>query len=246
MAFDEDQSGYDVVIVGGGVSGSFIADELVRAGLSCVMLEAGAQLARETYPRAEVDANSRLYWGGGIERNRDATIGFLRPKVVGGGSIVNQALMDRFDDLAFDAWREASGVAFLTRSTLDPWYDRVRERISIRTVPETYRNGNAEIFREGFERNGYRWATLERAERDCRFQDGNCCIECLWGCRIDSKQSTPVTVLKRALEAGLTLVPEFEAERVVVEPDDHVILFLVDKRQVPAVERLFQVGITFF
>lgn len=33
---------------------------------------------------------------------------------------------------------------------------------------------------------------------------------------------------------------------VVVEPDDHVILFLVDKRQVAAVERLFQVGITFF
>lgn len=33
---------------------------------------------------------------------------------------------------------------------------------------------------------------------------------------------------------------------VVVEAGDHVILFLVDKRQVAAVERLFQVGITFF
>lgn len=33
---------------------------------------------------------------------------------------------------------------------------------------------------------------------------------------------------------------------LVVESDDHVILFLADKRQVTAVERLFQVGITFF
>jgi trk system potassium uptake protein TrkA len=33
---------------------------------------------------------------------------------------------------------------------------------------------------------------------------------------------------------------------IVVEPGDHIILFLVDKRQVAAVERLFQVGITFF
>lgn len=33
---------------------------------------------------------------------------------------------------------------------------------------------------------------------------------------------------------------------VVVESDDHVILFLTDKRQVAAVERLFQVGLTFF
>ncbi len=33
---------------------------------------------------------------------------------------------------------------------------------------------------------------------------------------------------------------------VVVEPDDHVILFLIDKKQIPDVERLFQVGLTFF
>ncbi len=33
---------------------------------------------------------------------------------------------------------------------------------------------------------------------------------------------------------------------VIVEPDDHVILFVVDKQQVRAVERLFQVGLTFF
>ena len=33
---------------------------------------------------------------------------------------------------------------------------------------------------------------------------------------------------------------------VIVEPDDHVILFLIDKQQIKAVERLFQVGLTFF
>jgi trk system potassium uptake protein TrkA len=32
----------------------------------------------------------------------------------------------------------------------------------------------------------------------------------------------------------------------VIEADDHVILFLVDKKRVPEVERLFQVGVTFF
>ncbi len=33
---------------------------------------------------------------------------------------------------------------------------------------------------------------------------------------------------------------------IVVENNDHVILFLVDKRRIPEVERLFQVGLTFF
>jgi trk system potassium uptake protein TrkA len=35
-------------------------------------------------------------------------------------------------------------------------------------------------------------------------------------------------------------------DNLVVKSDDHVFLFLVDKRQVPAVERLFQVGLSFF
>lgn len=33
---------------------------------------------------------------------------------------------------------------------------------------------------------------------------------------------------------------------LVIEPDDHVILFLIDKRRIKDVERLFQVGLTFF
>ena len=33
---------------------------------------------------------------------------------------------------------------------------------------------------------------------------------------------------------------------VVVESDDHIILFVVDKRKIPEVERLFQVGLGFF
>ena len=33
---------------------------------------------------------------------------------------------------------------------------------------------------------------------------------------------------------------------IVIESEDHVILFLVDKRHIPDVEKLFQVGVTFF
>src|SRR4029079_143412 len=109
---------YDALIVGAGVSGSFIANTLVQAGLKCLMLEAGHDFDRTTYPRTEVDANSLLYWGGGVELTKDANIGLLRPRVVGGGSVVNQALLDRFDDDAFDSWRDASAVPYLTRRDL--------------------------------------------------------------------------------------------------------------------------------
>jgi choline dehydrogenase-like flavoprotein len=216
-------STYDAVVVGAGVSGSFIAGTLTAAGMKCAVLEAGRSFTRDTYPRSELDANAQLYWGGGIELTKDAGIGLLRPKAVGGGSIVNQALLDRFDDVAFDSWRAASGVDFLTRAALDPYYDRAAKELSIRTVPQEWRNGNAEVFRRGFEANGYRWAPLTRAQGDCRFQDGNCCIECLAGCRIDSKQSTAVTVLARAREKGLEVVPQFEASRIEEAGDEVVV-----------------------
>lgn len=35
-------------------------------------------------------------------------------------------------------------------------------------------------------------------------------------------------------------------EEIIVESDDHIILFVVDKRRIPEVERLFQVGLGFF
>jgi choline dehydrogenase-like flavoprotein len=205
---------HDFVIVGAGVSGSFIAERLVNAGLKCVMLEAGRDFSAATYPRTEVDANSQLYWGGGIELTSDARIGLLRPKVVGGGSVVNQALLDRFDDDALAAWRERSGIDWFSRAGLDPWYEQVEQRVSITPVPEEHANGNADVFRRGFDNNGYRCAPLLRGQRDCRFADGNCCIECLMGCRIESKQSMPVTALRRARAAGLEVVAETEVQGV--------------------------------
>ena len=33
---------------------------------------------------------------------------------------------------------------------------------------------------------------------------------------------------------------------IVVQAEDHLIIFLVDKRQISAIERLFQVGLNFF
>jgi choline dehydrogenase-like flavoprotein len=219
FAMSVERNTYDAVIVGAGVSGSFMANALTQAGLRCVVLEAGKDFNRHTYPRKEVDGNSQLYWGGGIELDKAARIGFLRPKVVGGGSIVNQALMDRFDDSAFDSWRDVSGVEFLNRAHLDAYYDRAAAAITIQQVPEQYRNGNAAVFQRGFAANGYRCAPLQRAQADCRFEDGNCCIECLSGCRIDSKQSMAVTVLRRAREAGCTVIAEIEARRVTASDD---------------------------
>jgi len=71
----------------------------------------------------------------------------------------------------------------------------------------------------------------------------------------DNKTSKVVghTVDEVKLPAGTTIGAIVRGEDViiahhdtVIESDDHVILFLVDKRYIPDVEHLFQVGVTFF
>ncbi len=202
---------YDTIIIGAGISGPFIAHELCLAGADCLMIEAGKQYSRQTYPRNDLDGTSQLYWAGGLELSADARIAFLRPKVVGGGSVVNQALVDRFDKDAFDSWRAASGVDFFDEAAMQPWYEKAEAEIAIQTIPNDFRNRNADIFELGFQRLGYQLAPLRRAQKDCRYEEGNCCIECLNGCCIGSKQSTPETVLKQALALGLDLRSETEA-----------------------------------
>ncbi|MFC4160574.1 FAD-dependent oxidoreductase [Chitinimonas lacunae] len=205
-----EQTEYDVIVIGAGVGGSNVALELARAGWRVLVLEAGRYYSRRSYPRGELDGNAQLFWNGGMELNRSATLALLRAKVVGGGSIVNQALLDEFDHDALDDWRQLTGMDLFSETGMRPWYERARAALQIQTVPLAHANRNARLFADGFARCGFQCAPLERGEADCGHGDGNDCIECLYGCRRDSKQSTPMTSLKGALEAGAQLLPECE------------------------------------
>lgn len=74
------------------------------------MLEAGSRFRPYEYPDNELEANNRLMWNRGMDASRDAGFMFLRGKVFGGGTVINQALLDRFDARALDSWAERSGL----------------------------------------------------------------------------------------------------------------------------------------
>jgi trk system potassium uptake protein TrkA len=63
------------------------------------------------------------------------------------------------------------------------------------------------------------------------------------GRRIDEIKLPPGTTIGAIVRGEQVIMAHHDT---VVESDDHVILFLVDKRRIGEVERLFQVGITFF
>lgn len=208
---------HDFVIIGSGVSGGRIAFELSRGGARCLLLEAGRAYDRSSFPAGEMAASAKLFWGGGIEVSKDARFGFLRGKCLGGTSVVNQADLDRFDDMAFDAFRDRSGVSFFTAADFDPVYRYLEDNVAMGEIPRQYWNQNALHFARAFDARGYHWKPIVRSQTDCRHDQGSDCIVCLGGCPRDAKQSTLVTCIPQARELGLEVETEFEVDHLAEE-----------------------------
>lgn len=211
---------YDYLIVGSGTGGGILAYNLSKAGAKVLLLEAGEYLTKETFPKNEAIASAQLYWGGGLEFSHDARTAFLRGKVVGGSSIVNQALMDRFDEVAFDDWRAETGVDFFSLNAMEPYYEKAESRLALHTFVAEERNRNAQLFVKGFDTLGYHWHFLRRAQSDCAFEKGNDCIGCLGGCHRDAKQSMLVVYIREAEKIGLEVQAQVEVDQI--EPGEVV------------------------
>src|SRR5690606_19634778 len=120
---------YDYLIIGSGPSGSVLGARLAEAGARCLMLEAGERFQAQDYPRNELTANARLMWNGGMDATDDARMVLLRGKVLGGGSVINQCLLDRFDALALDDWRARSGIDGFSPEGMAAAYTAVEARL---------------------------------------------------------------------------------------------------------------------
>ncbi|MBI3555944.1 MAG: GMC family oxidoreductase, partial [Deltaproteobacteria bacterium] len=210
---------FDFIIIGSGVSGGRMAYELTNSGAQCLLLEAGREFSAATFPSHEVDYSTQLFWGGGLEISTDGNLGFLRARCLGGTSIVNQALLDRFDDVAWSDWRARSGVPFFDKTAMEPHYKAIEDKVKISKIPRENYNRNAQTFTKACEKMGYEWKELKRAQGDCRLDKGSDCIVCLGGCPRDSKQSSLVTTIRWAREQGLKVESEFEVHHLVYGND---------------------------
>lgn len=206
---------FDFIVVGSGVSGGRIAFELTKRGAKCLLLEAGRAYTAHTFPKTELDTSSQLFWGGGLELSNSGKLGFLRGKVLGGGSIVNQALLNKFDDLAWDDWKSRSGgVEYFNSDSMRPYYETIEKSIKASVIPVPHYNKNALIFTKALNKMGLGWEPVYRAQGDCKLDQGTDCIVCLGGCPRNSKQSSLITTIKWARELGLEVRSEFQVMRL--------------------------------
>ncbi len=201
----------DACVVGSGAGGAVIAAELQRAGLSVLVLEQGPYRNEADFSQLELVGMLDLYLGGGVLRSESGSIALLAGSCLGGGTVVNSLVCLRPAERILREW-ERAGLRGAAGPEFEADVNAVWDRLGVNTQA-TRPNRSNEVLAAALERSGLTPALLARnASLD---DDPRYCGYCITGCQRGAKQSTLVTYLQDAADAGARFVVDCRADRIL-------------------------------
>ncbi len=207
---------FDAVIVGSGFGGSINACRLAQAGKSVLVLERGRRYVAGEFPRDVTDVD-RLLWRYPERPNARglydvrvlSDIAAVVASGVGGGSLIYANIHIRPDPIIF---QDPRWPRCITRQSLDPYYDRVRDMLNVSPIPPEISLPKRNAFREAALKTGHpvfdpdqavTWSTSASSGRGaCRLV-----AECEFGCQYGAKNTVDLTYLQKAEEHGAVVRP---------------------------------------
>jgi len=135
----------------------------------------------------------------------DGSVYIMMGRAVGGSTAMYTGVTFRVPDDVLDQW----AVPGLTPADLKPRYERLEQELNVHEPGPDYVNDNNRLFKEGCEKLGWPCETIHLNLRDCD-QNGYCNIGCVSG----GKQGTLEVQIPRAVQAGVTLAPNCQVQRV--------------------------------
>jgi choline dehydrogenase-like flavoprotein len=199
----------DAAVIGSGASGAVMAYELARKGLSVVVLERGPREDPHTFEHDELAMFGRVYKQGGLQLSDDHDSVFVQGSVVGGSTVINNAIWMRADlDRVLPEW-EAAGAP-VDRTDLEQAWEELEYALHVSQVPSRYANRATEMFLRGAEKAGVDGELLMNNRQGCIG-----CGWCNYGCRYDRKTSMLVTYIPWAEGRGAEVIDSCEDVRVL-------------------------------
>jgi cholesterol oxidase len=219
-------SKYDVVVVGSGFGGGVTACRMAEQGLRVCVLERGRRFGPGDFPDRPEQVPLALWHpilnpGGMLDLRLMRDLSVITAAGVGGGSLVyaNVQLRAPADVFSEDPWPDA-----ITRSELDPYYERTEEALDPRQTPLDPELPKIRAFDA---MAGHAGRTPERLPLAVHFgesrrhpfsgvfQQGCQNLgRCDAGCPVLAKNTVDITYLARAEDHGAEVYPLREVQRV--------------------------------
>lgn len=203
----------DVVVVGSGAGGGCAAAQLAAAGLDVVVLEKGSYRAERDFHHREYDATREMYLYGLTLATTDLGCRIIAGSTLGGGTVVNYTTSFKTPPHVLAQWRDESGIDAFVSGEFEESLDRVSERLGVNT-DSSAAGRRDEVLEEGLKKLGWHVDALPRAVRGCTQDEA--CGYCGFGCRVGAKQSTMVTYLQDASDAGARILTGADVRKVTI------------------------------
>jgi choline dehydrogenase-like flavoprotein len=206
----------DYVVVGSGPGGATIAHTLAEGGAKVVVVEAGPWLDPEDYPHSMAGTMRDLMdeWGALIVKGR-AMWPVVQSRVVGGGSVINSAIVVRTPGDIFTLWQDQYG--FGADGLADEVWrhqDRIESDLFVQTVPKASFGRSNLLAQRGAEALGLHDHDMLRSVKDCLGRG-----ECLQGCKAGRKQSMNLNYIPDVLRLGGDILSCAPVRKVMLEGD---------------------------
>ncbi|MCG8462285.1 MAG: NAD(P)-binding protein, partial [Holophagales bacterium] len=147
---------FDVVIIGSGFGGAVTACRLAQDGARVLVLERGRRWSRETYPRRAGDPwlfkhHRPEKWNGWLDLRLFRRMVVAQGAGIGGGSLCySSVVMEAGPETFEDGWPPE-----LTLSELEPYYEKVRQMMAVRPIPDGQNTHRFLLMKKAAEKLGW-------------------------------------------------------------------------------------------
>lgn len=203
----------DVCVIGSGAGGAVVAKELAEQGIEVVLIEEGSHFTLKNYNQ---DPNDMM---GMMWRESGTTLAMGLPpvsitlgKAIGGTTIINSATCFRTPESVIEKWKKSYGCEGLDYQELLPYFEKVEKEISVTELKEEVLGNVYQIVKRGAQSLGIEAKPLKHNVKNCEGAG-----ICQFGCIKGAKQSTDLSYIPKALQAGARIYANSRATKLLTE-----------------------------
>ena len=205
----------DFVVIGTGPSGATAARVLTDAGFQVAMIEEGRWVKGEEFDGSSFTAQKKCYRElGTVAAMGKNMIPIIQGRCVGGGSVINAAIIWRMPEDVFERWQTEFLISdnALAWKEMEKAFEVLESDLHVKPVSAEVMGRNNSRLLDGANKLGLESRIIPRNERGCQGL-----AQCTSGCPINAKMTTELTYVPWSMEKGARLYHSCRADRIQVE-----------------------------